>query len=234
MPFSHVYTVPPDFKPRDDNVPKMCCAVLGLVALLVMVSLLHNKNRQHNTFSHKMVPVMVSSMKAIFSEVKNNFTNHLTGISSKFSEVIDPADLLDAFSQTADDEVLTNLTPCQQGSLCTSQEVGNDEKKVNDDKVMNFMMNHDKMVMLVFAPWCGHCKTAMPKFCEARKKTKTPLAIVNSNMVSNSILNDELHVTHFPFIIRKTAQGTEVFKGAVNEDTIAEFSQISELQMMFQ
>ena len=211
----------------------MCCTVAGILAVFVLLSM---SSRPHahrmQDYKGRMVPVFVSSMKSAF--------NAISAISAKQADAEADVDVdekkMDVFSKTEDDEVLSNITPCAAGETCTEQEVTENLKKKYDDKVKKYMTDHPNHVMFIFAPWCGHCKTAMPEFCEARKKTKTPLAIVNSNMVSRELLKThfgEMGVTHFPFIIKKTTNATEVFKGKAMCDNIAEFAKKDDLQMMF-
>ena len=212
----------------------------------------------HHYPGGKMVPVFVSSMKSAIDSASTVLKSSIDSMSSKMdlsvkaltssvnnvkstvnhsvssmASTIGMESDTDLFSQTEDDNILTNLTKCGKGGECAEKEVNDNEKETNDLKVKNYINDHPDCVMMVFAPWCAHCKTAMPHFTEARKKTATPMALINSNMVSQQLLANDLQVTHFPFIFRKTQSSTEIFKGRADTDTIAEFAKKSELQMMF-
>lgn len=211
----------------------MCCTLCGLLAIFVILAMSSRPATRFHDYRSKMVPVFVSSMKTAFSTIQNTFNSPTKRISAKEAEIDVAAEKMDVFSQTPNDEVLTNITPCGKGETCTEEEVDEASKKTNDDKVKAYMTQHPNHVMFIFAPWCGHCKTAMPEFCAARKETNTPLAIVNSNMVSRDLLSSEFNVTHFPFIIKKTEGSMEVFKGKAVKDNLVEFAKKDELQMMF-
>ena len=237
---------------RTDSTGKVYCALLGLVALIVIMHLYQSNHAPHHIPQGNMVPVFVSSMKASVESAKNLLKSNMNTVQSKVTSSLksvmntakqvsamasaaesNAVNEVDSFTQIEDDDVFTNLTKCPKGALCASQDLSDDEKKSNDEKVKTYLVDHPDCVMMVFAPWCGHCKTAMPEFTAARKKTETPMAVVNSNMVSQNLLANELNVTHFPFIVRKMSQSMEVFKGKTESTVIAEFAKKNELQLMF-
>lgn len=232
------YSIPPNdyahVGSSPDPMMKMCCTMCGLLAIFVIFAMSGRQSTGLHDYRNKMVPVFVSSMKTAFSTIQNKINNTSTKqISAKNATVVNPVETTDTFSQTPNDEILTNLTPCGDGEICAEQDVEDDEKKSNDDKVKAYMNSNPNHVMFIFAPWCGHCKTAMPEFCAARKETDTPLAIVNSNMVSRDLLSSDFNVTHFPFIVKKTTSTTEVFKGKAIKENLVDFAKKDDLQMMF-
>ena len=230
------YTLPPTdhmhFRSTPDPMMRMCCTLCGLLAIFVILATSSRPTTRFHDYRNKMVPVFVSSMKTAFSTIQNKFSTPVKQISAKIAEV-DKTEKVDVFSKTANDDVLTNLTPCGKGETCMEEEIEDAEKKKNDEKVKEYLAQNPNHVMFIFAPWCGHCKTAMPEFCAARKETSTPLAIVNSNMVSRDLLSTEFNVTHFPFIIKKTENSNEVFKGKAIKENLVDFAKKSDLQMMF-
>lgn len=231
------YTIPSTehmhIRTSQDPMMKMCCTLCGLLAIFVILAMSSRPATRFHDYRSKMVPVFVSSMKTAFSTIQNTFGSSTKRISAKNAEVVVADEKMDVFSETSNDAVLTNITPCGKGETCIEEEVDDNSKKSNDDKVKAYITQHPNHVMFIFAPWCGHCKTAMPEFCAARKETNTPLAIVNSNMVSRDLLSTEFNVTHFPFIIKKTESSMEVFKGKAIKENLVDFAKKDDLQMMF-
>ena len=70
-------------------------------------------------------------------------------------------------------------------------------------KIVDYLQSHEKALMLVFAPWCGHCKTALPIFVQCSKDLSVNMCIINSNEVSNNFLTKSLNVRIFPLSLRR-------------------------------
>ena len=129
-----------------------------------------------------------------------------------------------------------NLTHCDENDdACKSfKSISNDVKKDTAKTVKEYDEKHENKMYMIYAPWCPHCHTALPKFCEASKKCASEnvqFALVNAEMVTSDILQDVkngtkpvFNVTHFPFLVHKTKNGEEVFKGAPSAENIAEFA----------
>ena len=73
-----------------------------------------------------------------------------------------------------------------------------------DASLDRFLRKHDDCLLMVFAPWCPHCKTAMPNFEEAATTSDIPFAKVNAEMVSPKTLRgkDDVPGRVFPFLLR--------------------------------
>jgi len=122
-----------------------------------------------------------------------------------------------------------NLTHCSESdSKCKNfKQVENTVKIENGEKIKDFDNNNDEVLYMVYAPWCPHCHTALPKFCDASTKSDTKFALINAELVPNTLLQGKeslLQVTHFPFICHKSQDKKEVFKAAPTSENIVAFA----------
>ena len=125
------------------------------------------------------------------------------------------------------DKDCKNLTSCKEGdSKCM------DIKKVdqalmmeNAKKIMEELKLHEKMVILIYAPWCPHCHKAMPSFIEASKINPTSqYVVINAELVPRELLTETFKVSHFPFIVKvEKNKGGEIFKAAPTKEDLVEF-----------
>lgn len=136
-----------------------------------------------------------------------------------------------------------NLTHCAEGD-----ETCKDFKKVSPDLVTKntadiktFATDNEDVLFMVYAPWCPHCHTTLPKFVEASKKVdKTKFALINAELCSRDLLqgdsNGIAQVTHFPYIFHKVSGNNAVFKGNPTVENLVTFStqkKQSNLELMF-
>tara|TARA_B100000482_G_scaffold192323_1_gene180026 strand:- start:3113 stop:3847 length:735 start_codon:yes stop_codon:yes gene_type:complete len=128
-----------------------------------------------------------------------------------------------------------NLTHCSESdSKCKDFKNVDEKFKVETgEKLKEFDEKNNDVVYMIYAPWCPHCHTALPKFGEASTKSDVKFALVNAEMVPSSILQGKdalFNVTHFPFICHKNKEKNivDVFKGAPAADTIARFAEKKE------
>lgn len=218
------YALPPDFtqpKRSMNDVPKMCCAVIGFVALIIIVSMYHMKSTNPGDCKGRMIPVFVSSMASVASsaadKVKEAVTSTINMATEGEDEYVPPT-------------TAKNLTFCAKGSKC---EADDKTMKTMEKNVTDYMEENPDAVLMIFAPWCGHCKSAIPEFCKANDLCTKKMAIINSSMVSQEFLTKNFNLTHFPFIIKKQGEKTEVFQGKATAENIKSFAEKDELQMMF-
>jgi thiol-disulfide isomerase/thioredoxin len=71
-------------------------------------------------------------------------------------------------------------------------------------------------VLIFIAPWCGHCKSAMPEFIKASEMSDGKVILINSDDPKNKKLMEKHSVRGFPTI--KKANGTEYKGGRTSED----------------
>jgi protein disulfide-isomerase A6 len=80
----------------------------------------------------------------------------------------------------------------------------------------------DDTVLIFFAPWCGHCKRAMPEFTKASEMPDIKVLMINSDDPKNKSLLQQHSVKGFPHIVK--ANGT-VHEGPRTAEAIAKFAE---------
>ena len=73
---------------------------------------------------------------------------------------------------------------------------------------------------IFFAPWCGHCKNAMPEFIKAAK-SNNKIKLINSDDPNSKVLMDQYKINAFPTI--QKASG-EKFNGKPDADSLNKFA----------
>ena len=79
----------------------------------------------------------------------------------------------------------------------------------------------DDTVLIFFAPWCGHCKSAMPEFVKASEISDGKVLLINSDDPKSKKLMETYSINGFPTI--KKANGTD-YKGARKAEDIKKFA----------
>lgn len=74
--------------------------------------------------------------------------------------------------------------------------------------------------LIFFAPWCGHCKNAMPEFIKAAK-SNDKIKLINSDDPSSKVVMQQYKINAFP-TIQKTSG--EKFNGKIDANSLNEFA----------
>lgn len=134
----------------------------------------------------------------------------------------------------------TNLTPCSSDDCSDIKNVNADYKKAADKAVIDFVQENKTCMLMIYAPWCPHCHTAMPKFIEASTKAKCPFGIINAELVSPQLLQGDsalFNVQFFPYIIRREQKGGEasdtVYKGAPTMEGYLKHAEMDKMDHFF-
>jgi thiol-disulfide isomerase/thioredoxin len=199
----------------------MCTILTFGIVVFIIWWLLSKFSCQH--YVTRPVTTVVNGMKAAIAK-KNGNDHHVK---------VDP--------ETVKESKVHNLTQCTQESCKDIKKIDSMTKKSSDKIIKKFLEDHDTCMVFIFAPWCPHCVTAMPKYYEASTKTDVPFALINAEMVSAETLQGEksmFNVEFFPHIMRleKQKDGTytkSIFKEAPDADAIVKHSKENTLQHYF-
>ena len=78
-----------------------------------------------------------------------------------------------------------------------------------DEKTFEDYIKTNRLVLVMFyAPWCGHCKEVMPIFNEVDKilnddpsLTQIPIKLVKVNVSNNTALGEKYNIFRFPTLM---------------------------------
>ena len=79
-----------------------------------------------------------------------------------------------------------------------------DGKKECARRMRMYLNKNPKAVIMVFAPWCGHCHNTFPRFKEAAEKNKNlPHLLINAEVISRHELQELSSIEYFPTFLAK-------------------------------
>lgn len=211
-------------EPLDDKFPgktvSMCQVLMGIIILLLVCWVFSNRSHCATFLNHRM-PHMISSMRAVATRAPVD--HHIK---------VDDA--------LANKSKVHNLTPCDGEHCRDIKNVNGAFRKACDNKLIEFLNENPTTMIMIFAPWCGHCVNAMPKFYEASMSSDVPFAVVNAEMVSPELLQGEralFNVQFFPFIVRRERKGNDVsdsvFKEAPTFESLRKHASMSSMDQLF-
>lgn len=223
------------FKNSTARSSKMACPVhclmAGLFATIVLILLYLNLASCRAV--GQRVPMYVSSMRSKLMSAKNA---HLES-SRKSEEDVHAKSLKDLGK-------VQNLTHCAGGECGDITKVSAELKQKYDQNVMEKIDASSECMLMVYAPWCPHCSTAIPQFASAsaHPDVQVPFFLINAELVSPSLLMGDgatvANVQHFPYICKRTKKdGAEAevhpFNGDISSENLVAFSKKASLDYMF-
>jgi thiol-disulfide isomerase/thioredoxin len=77
------------------------------------------------------------------------------------------------------------------------------QKKNAVHRTQQWLQKNPDAVVMIFAPWCGHCHTSMPALASKAGHLNKPCLMINALALEESAIGDGdksiANVTHFPF-----------------------------------
>lgn len=206
----------------------MCHVLIGIIVFMLLFWMLSNSS-SCGRYGQKFVNSMRANMKK--EDTANTVDHHIK---------VDNDLARKTLCRPGDKNCVTNITECVGDDCKDIKTVSPDFKKKADKNVTEFLNKNKTCMVMIYAPWCPHCHTAMPKFFEASKKAKCPFAIINAELVSPQLLQGEnslFNVQFFPFIIRRDQKGSEVsdtvYKGAPTVEGYVKHSEMDKMDHFF-
>ena len=112
------------------------------------------------------------------------------------------------------------VADCKDGDYKSMPEA---ERKKVDDALHSFLKSKQEVMIMVFAPWCGHCHQAMPHFVNLSKGSRVPFCLVNAETVDKATFSAGSDKSIFPlqyfptFLMKKGGSVEEKDLSAIAE-----------------
>jgi thiol-disulfide isomerase/thioredoxin len=210
-----------------------------LIGLAVLLLVLYMFNRHScDRIVHRQVPRFVNGMRAAVTgalgHVVKGTGDVAGGLANGEDHHIKVA--LDLIETSA----VENLTKCTSDVCKDFRNMETEQKAENDKCVEEFCKKHDKAMLMIYAPWCPHCHTAMPEFYKASKDAKIPFGLINAELVNPHLLQGEnalFNVQYFPYILRREKHGNEasdtLFKDVPSADNLKKHCEMTKMDYLF-
>lgn len=228
-------SVPYSMSPGEGGF-SMCSVVIGVVVVFLVLWLLTRTTGCARSVQ-RVVPTVVNGMRAMVSAKKTSVATE----KGNDHHIKADASLVKATGcKPGETNCVHNLTPCTDESCKDFKSVPSDAKKKMDKNVTDFLSKHPRTMIMIYAPWCPHCHTAMPKFMEASKECDMPFALVNAELVSPTMLQGEgalFNVQFFPYILKRDKVGDDfsdsIFKDAPTKENLAKHAKMDRMDHFF-
>ena len=173
------------------NANGICVIVLAILVIMVLWNMQRSMMMNNGYQQPQKFPTYISGMLGRFTSARTSAqarrkdANETTIVdqllSTETNETIKSAN--------ASETKVYTPTSCTDATCENYKEgVSESEKVKNDTKVLELMQRFPNALILIWAPWCPHCHNAIPLITEAAKKMKTPVILINSELVTSKII----------------------------------------------
>lgn len=191
---------------RRQNDGLTSCLVVGVAVLIVYTIILQPR--------HQYLPMPPNP----FPTAAGMVSNVVQAVSARVGElttpkcVLDGGDvykampkglvaLIDSEEAPGDSDAWKRMSDAQKTRAASAARAWLDDPK------------HARSIIMIFAPWCGHCHNAMPKLASAASEGSFPVLMINAEAMPVEALTGEkallnLPVEYFPLIVAKSPLGT--------------------------
>lgn len=190
-----------EYRSRHNNESVITCLIAGVLVFWVIMSLLKSSSTPtyaRNNLNPLYYPsnVLTTSARMVRSVV-GGIPKHST------LPTLDQCKWLKVPTNPASNKIV--VADCKDWKSATA-----DEMAKTDQQLRDFLDNNDDVIIMVYAPWCPHCHTEMPKFVNMAQnvKPKSKMLIVNAEMTRPSFSEDTkghlFPLKQFPTFLHKT------------------------------
>jgi thiol-disulfide isomerase/thioredoxin len=178
------------------------CLIAGIAVLVLYVTVIEPRRSIMGPME-RIGPVagMVSSM---FGNVSARFAEVVT----RKTGVMDAALVYNNIKEQTVDLIDAEGAPKNREAYKTLSE---ESKEKNGIQAREWMKAHKNAIIMIFAPWCGHCHNAMQPLSEVASRTQYPCLMMNAESLPTHMIAGptSFHpVEYFPtFLVKK---GTEL------------------------
>lgn len=208
----------------------MCGLLIGFIVIVLLIWFF----ARSGCGGQRVVPVFVNGMRSKVDGKEGGDDVHIKMDKTITSKMKKPG---------STGKGLHNLTPCDASDPSKCQDVKKIDPLVhtqNEKHVREFLGKHKVSMIMVYAPWCPHCHTAMPEFAKAASQCDVPFALINAELMPPKLLQGDsalFNVQYFPFIMRRESNGSDfsdtLFKDQPTADKLKQHADKNALQYMF-
>lgn len=155
----------PRVAPEEKGIPT-CSILIGVSVLLLLMWVWRSYSIQDTPRCQRQEVRMVSTMKTTPSPPSKG-ADRFVKVDSKMLEMATN---------------LTNLTACSDDTCQNYRGLTPDDKVKFKSPVDEFLKKHPKMLIMIYAPWCGHCIKSMPTFYDAAAEAPCPFGLINAEL----------------------------------------------------
>ena len=86
----------------------------------------------------------------------------------------------------------------------------------------SLLNNGNVTIVVILAEWCGACQRVKPDWLNTlKRKNKHNVALIDSEVLPNTVLHDKLNVTHFPSVFEVQPNGkATLIKNVTNPNAV--------------
>lgn len=179
------------------NTNSVCLIIMSMLLLMVLWNA-YVGSGSGGAYMHAMLSRFTSARLAgEASDPSANDTDD-AAMSDEAKQVLDEYDKSDKAT------VVFNLTALK-GETTDYKLLSEAQRATFERRVRGFLDKHDKVLVLFFAPWCGHCHNFMPKFVQVASMTSTPVALVNAECLPKACIRGAdatlTKISYFPLVV---------------------------------
>ena len=204
----------------------MLCILAGFIVCYAIISFLHSSHPHRQDSMTPPHPLLRPGVYAI-----NSARKALSTTQSARNALIDPlkCKTINLSKGSVGNLVVADCEESMHDPLAwkTATEAS---KNLVDARTRAFLDEVDTAVIMIFAPWCGHCQTAAPKFASMSVGSPIALAMLNAESFPRSSFNPQvpnhIHpIKYFPtFLVMTTVMENGKKKKKYEEKHLADIA----------
>lgn len=151
------------------------------------------------------------AMTHTFSQASGMISSVVNNVSARLSPTVPSTVSASAVSDSISVNAQIYIAPHGATKGDEYKSVTVEQKDENANIAQKWIKEHDKALIMIFAPWCSHCHNAMGPFSQVVEESKIPSLMINAETVPRHTLTGPkalYQVEYFPLFLKKN--GTSI------------------------